>query len=221
MNLRTMLALGAALVATPALAQETTEAVSKTSDQIVCELAGTCGDAAAPAAVGAEAAAPADGAVPAPAPRARVSAATRGFAIARPVGAQVPAPGARPTMAPSRPAAQLAASGHSSAQIAFMPGSASLTGLGKQQALQFLNALKNPLLAQKRFEVIGHTDASGNAATNLKLSQARAQSVVDYLVANGADKTKLAARGMGSQKLLDTANPTSPANRRVEFVRVN
>ena len=94
-----------------------------------------------------------------------------------------------------------------------------LTGQGKRQALQFIDALKNTLLAGRKFEVNGYTDASGNAASNRALSQRRAQAVVDFLVASGANRAQLEAHGYGSDKLLDPSNPSSMANRRVEFVR--
>lgn len=94
-----------------------------------------------------------------------------------------------------------------------------MTEQGKRQALQFLGALKNPLLASKTFDVNGYTDASGNSAANRALSQRRAQAVVDFLATKGANRAQLQAHGYGSDKLLDSANPTSMVNRRVEFVR--
>lgn len=218
MKLRSVLALGVALVSAPvatvAFAQEVpAEAQEKSADQIVCELAESC-PAAAPASPAAEAGTPAG-----PHLRAREAAATRGFSIARPTSATAPS-GARPAqMTASRAVSQLAGSGRSNAAITFVPGSATLTEQGKKQALQFLGALKNPLLASKSFDVNGYTDASGNAAANRALSQRRAQAVVDFLVANGANRAQLSAHGYGSDKLLDAANPTSAANRRVEFVR--
>lgn len=42
-----------------------------------------------------------------------------------------------------------------------------------------------------------HTDHIGNNKSNMKLSQARAQSCVDYLVTRGIDKNRLVAKGMG------------------------
>ncbi len=221
MKIRTVLAVGAALFAAPiasvSFAQEVPDAQEKSSDQIVCELAETC--AAAPAA--------SPGAVDpaAPRPRAREATATRGFSIARSsVAPAASSAGSRATtpstqMSASRAASQLAGSGHSNAGITFVPGSSMLTEQGKRQALQFLGALKNPLLASKKFEVNGYTDASGNPASNRALSQRRAQAVVDFLVSKGANRAQLEAHGYGSDKLLDPSNPSSMANRRVEFVR--
>ena len=46
-------------------------------------------------------------------------------------------------------------------------------------------------------EIGGHTDSKGADDYNQRLSEARAQSVVDYLVGKGIDKTRLMARGYG------------------------
>lgn len=49
-------------------------------------------------------------------------------------------------------------------------------------------------------ELSSHTDSRGNDAYNMKLSQARAQSCVDYLIEHGIAKTRLIARGYGESK---------------------
>lgn len=220
MKIRTVLAVGAALVSAPiasvSFAQEVPDAQEKSSSQIVCELAGSCEAAAAASPTATDPAAPAG-----PHLRAREAAATRGFSIARSTVAPSASSSAnRPAQITSnRAVAQLAGTGHSNAQITFVPGSAMLTPQGKRQALQFIDALKNPLLAGKKFDVNGYTDASGNAASNRALSQRRAQAVVDFLVTSGASRAQLEAHGYGSDKLLDPSNPSSMANRRVEFVR--
>ncbi|MCY7410348.1 MAG: OmpA family protein, partial [Chitinophagales bacterium] len=48
-----------------------------------------------------------------------------------------------------------------------------------------------------KVELGSHTDSRGQDAYNMRLSQSRAQSVVDYLVANGIDGTRLTAKGYG------------------------
>jgi OOP family OmpA-OmpF porin len=45
----------------------------------------------------------------------------------------------------------------------------------------------------------GYTDNTGNAANNLRLSQNRANSVVDQLVTMGIDRSRLVAKGYGDQ----------------------
>jgi OmpA-OmpF porin, OOP family len=49
-------------------------------------------------------------------------------------------------------------------------------------------------------EVGGYADNTGEHDYNLELSQERAQSVVDYLVANGIDRTRITAVGHGEEK---------------------
>jgi peptidoglycan-associated lipoprotein len=46
-------------------------------------------------------------------------------------------------------------------------------------------------------ELASHTDARGTAASNIELSQKRAQSVVDYLISKGIAADRLAAKGYG------------------------
>lgn len=59
--------------------------------------------------------------------------------------------------------------------------------------------LKNDL----RIELSAHTDARGSDAYNLKLSQARAQSCVDYLITKGVKKSNIIAKGYGETKLIN------------------
>ncbi len=68
-------------------------------------------------------------------------------------------------------------------------------------------------------KVNGHTDNKGKDAYNLKLSQDRAKSVVEYLVKQGIEKEKLTSEGFGFHRPL-TDNDTEEhraMNRRVEF----
>lgn len=57
--------------------------------------------------------------------------------------------------------------------------------------------LTNPNL---KVQINGHTDNTGNAANNKALSLRRAGAVVDYLVANGVDASRLSAKGYGSER---------------------
>lgn len=68
------------------------------------------------------------------------------------------------------------------------------------------------------FQIVGHTDTSGSASYNQNLSQLRAEEVKRYMVQEcGIDPNRLEAVGVGEQFPLDTANPESDENRRVEF----
>jgi len=79
----------------------------------------------------------------------------------------------------------------------------------------FVAALKDPKLAGTKFEIDGHTDASGGEDYNLGLSERRANSVVAYLAEQGVDASTLTAKGFGKTKPR-VADPFSPENRRVE-----
>lgn len=73
-------------------------------------------------------------------------------------------------------------------------------------------------------EIDSHTDARGDKAFNMELSQRRAQSVVDYLVSQGIREGRLIAKGYGEKRLANRCKdgvPCSEAehqkNRRTEF----
>lgn len=78
--------------------------------------------------------------------------------------------------------------------------------------IQFLK--DNP---DTRLEIQGYTDNIGSLALNIKLSQARAKSVVDYLTKNGIDTKRISAKGFGpSFPIADNATLEGRAkNRRV------
>ncbi|SIO54334.1 OmpA family protein [Chitinophaga niabensis] len=68
----------------------------------------------------------------------------------------------------------------------------------------------------------GHTDNSGTAARNKKLSEERAQAVKAALTAKGIDAGRLTAKGIGQDKpIADNASEEGKAkNRRVEIVKI-
>jgi outer membrane protein OmpA-like peptidoglycan-associated protein len=73
-------------------------------------------------------------------------------------------------------------------------------------------------------ELGSHTDSRGNDAYNLKLSQARAESAVAYLIGKGIGKDRLTARGYGETMLVNRcgngvgcSEADHQANRRTEF----
>jgi outer membrane protein OmpA-like peptidoglycan-associated protein len=77
--------------------------------------------------------------------------------------------------------------------------------------------IRHPEIHKIRVE--GHTDNRGNAQHNLTLSKQRAQAVVDYLIKQGVDPSRLTAEGYGStQPLVPNLTPANRArNRRVAF----
>jgi outer membrane protein OmpA-like peptidoglycan-associated protein len=72
----------------------------------------------------------------------------------------------------------------------------------------------------KRVEVQGHTDERGDDAYNLDLSDRRAASVMQYLVAHGIAADRLESHGYGETRPIDPAHNEAAwtKNRRVEFV---
>ncbi len=74
----------------------------------------------------------------------------------------------------------------------------------RPESFKGLDSLYNLLIANPtiQIEIRSHTDSKGNDAYNLKLSQGRAQSVVNYLLKKGIAKERLVATGMGEKELL-------------------
>ena len=82
-------------------------------------------------------------------------------------------------------------------------------------------ALADAALRDSRFRIAGHTDARGGDAYNLMLSRQRARAVADYLVRqHGIDARRLTVEGFGRSRLLDSANPESAVNRRVQVTNL-
>jgi len=67
-----------------------------------------------------------------------------------------------------------------------------------------------------KLKISGHTDASGSAAYNKKLSQKRADTVRNYLIKHHIKVPTLEAVGYGEEKPV-TKNPYDKQNRRVEI----
>lgn len=82
-------------------------------------------------------------------------------------------------------------------------------------------ALADPKLSAFRFEIAGHSDASGESDYNLRLSTQRAQAVRDYLIVKyRIAPERLTATGYGSSKPFDAAKPADPVNRRVQITNL-
>lgn len=85
---------------------------------------------------------------------------------------------------------------------------------------QIVSMLTSPGMKETfKFEIMGHTDAVGDAEYNLQLSQARAETIVDILQHKGVS-VSLIPHGYGKQHLLKDVPPDSEKNRRVEVESV-
>lgn len=107
------------------------------------------------------------------------------------------------------------------ATVSFQAGSSSIAG-GSAEALdqvaQLLQA--NP---DRRIRIEGHTDDTGPASVNLRLSQERAQAVARYLESRSVSAAQLIAKGYGStQPVADNATESGRTrNRRIEISYVD
>jgi outer membrane protein OmpA-like peptidoglycan-associated protein len=105
--------------------------------------------------------------------------------------------------------------------VNFETGKAELT----PESQTILNGVAESLVANDSIKVRvgGHTDNTGSAAVNKRLSAARANSVREYLVSKGVAADRLTAVGFGPNKPV-ASNRTAAGraqNRRVELTRVN
>lgn len=101
--------------------------------------------------------------------------------------------------------------------IEFESGRATLTDSGKAILDQMSAALL--ALKDKKVEVIGHTDNAGARASNLALSQARAEAVRAYVAAKGVKAELVTVSGEGPDRpVADNRTAEGRArNRRIEF----
>lgn len=105
-------------------------------------------------------------------------------------------------------------------ELAFPTGSAELQGRDWPILAAVAEVLeKNP---STRIEVAGHTDSTGDPATNQELSDQRAAAVKQVLVDDyGADSSRITTRGWGAEQPIED-NDTEEGralNRRVEIVK--
>ena len=70
-----------------------------------------------------------------------------------------------------------------------------------------------------KLKIVGHTSSEGDAMFNQKLSEARAQAAVDFLISRGVEAARLEAIGKGSSEPIDEQDPK--ANRRTEFIVID
>lgn len=135
---------------------------------------------------------------------------TRGFVLQN---NKQPGMATAPAAPAKRPAAQML--------ITFASNSTTLTETARAALDRVAHALQSEPLSTYKFRVEGHADPRGSVDTNMRLSEARAQAVVDYLTQQGGiAPERLSAIGKGSSEPLNTHNPAAPENRRVTLVTV-
>lgn len=105
-----------------------------------------------------------------------------------------------------------------------MPGNITFATDSADIASNFYTPLNNLATSfrqyeQNSIEIVGHTDSTGSHAYNMNLSQRRAQSVANYLQAQGVNATRVTTRGAGpDQPVASNASEAGRSqNRRVEI----
>jgi SH3 domain-containing YSC84-like protein 1 len=104
--------------------------------------------------------------------------------------------------------------------VHFASGKADLTPDSEATLVKVVQAMKdNP---DWKIRVEGFTDSTGNADSNLKLSEERAESVANWLADHGVDRSRLTTKGYGEGRPVasNTTDTGRRKNRRVELVGV-
>ena len=105
--------------------------------------------------------------------------------------------------------------------IQFELNSKKLLANAKRQLDALAGAIGHEDLANFGFLIAGHTDASGDASHNKKLSESRANAVKTYLISrHHIAKERLKTTGWGEQRLKIPMRPNHPINRRVEVTAI-
>lgn len=105
--------------------------------------------------------------------------------------------------------------------VNFMSGKSELT----RDAKRVLDGVADQLIASPtvNIEIHGHTDNVGNPKSNQKLSEQRAQSVVNYLASKGVKLSRMKAKGFGADMPVADNSTASgrEENRRIEMLRAD
>jgi outer membrane protein OmpA-like peptidoglycan-associated protein len=159
-----------------------------------------------------------------------------------PVAVNVPEPPARETPGPNREAIGaftrrgIDAREGEEGVVIYLPtvylfefNSATVETEARKQLRQIAEVLNDQFLTGRRVIVEGHADAIGTDTYNRALSDKRAESVIEALVASGVDKSRLVKRAFGKERPLEpnkrpdgSDNPEGRArNRRVALIVEN
>jgi len=118
-------------------------------------------------------------------------------------------------------AAQLLKLPHLDLDIQFNPDSPVIRPDSYRMLGRVADALADPRLLPFGFLIVGHTDATGRRDDNLTLSQRRAESFRDVLVATFKISPKrIQAIGLGEEQLLDADRPKAAVNQQIQIMTV-
>ena len=149
-------------------------------------------------------------AAPAPAPGQPGAPRTRGLrnlaVEAAPADAASQTPAAKPSL---------------SLLIQFDFNSARVKAESQPALANLAQALQSKELSASKFAVEGHTDGTGRADYNLRLSQQRAEAVREFLAQRGVEHGRLQASGKGANELANASDPAAAENRRVRIVNLD
>ena len=108
-----------------------------------------------------------------------------------------------------------------SSETSFEFNSAKLKEAAYPELDKLLEQMKKYPLS--RWKIVGYTDNVGSEDGNIKMSQMRAESVLNYFVSRGIPKVRFEVIGMGSKNpIADNNTPEGRAqNRRVEINRID
>jgi outer membrane protein OmpA-like peptidoglycan-associated protein len=114
---------------------------------------------------------------------------------------------------------QLNSTGKAILYINFDSGKSTIKEDSKPIVGQIIQLLEN--YPELSLSIEGHTDNQGDNASNLSLSENRAKTVMNAIVAAGIDGTRLSSKGFGEEKpIADNADEAGRAkNRRVELIK--
>lgn len=103
--------------------------------------------------------------------------------------------------------------------VTFATGKSDIT---PESAIILEKALKTmTVYPEIEVEISGHTDNVGRRASNIKLSQRRADAVKDWLVSKGIDPNRITTKGYGPDQPVapNDTDENKRKNRRIEFKR--
>jgi OmpA-OmpF porin, OOP family len=106
-------------------------------------------------------------------------------------------------------------------EVQFDPDSSIVRPESYQTLGRIADALCRSTLLPYGFLIVGHTAATGKREYNLTLSQRRADSIRDVLVATFKISPKrIQAVGLGEEQMQDAAKPASALNQQVQIVTI-